>query len=84
MLPEDTAGISADHVYQLAGYLQEAAPQAFDSLGRMLWGQPAVLATVSGVLLLHLLRPVADRSGVAAAATPAVAAPVTAAAAPRR
>lgn len=54
--PDDTASVSADHVYQLAGYLQEAAPQAFDLLGRWLGSQPAALATVSGVLLWQALR----------------------------
>lgn len=53
---EDTARVTADHIYQLAGYLQEAAPQAFVQVGQLLGEHPAALATVSGVLLWQALR----------------------------
>ena len=69
---EDTARVTADHIYQLAGYLQETAPQAFVQLGQLLGEHPAALATVSGVLLWQVIR------------GPAGAAPVAALRAPRR
>jgi hypothetical protein len=53
---EDTFAVSADHVYQLAGYLQESAPEVFRQVGQLLADNPAALATVSGVLLLQALR----------------------------
>lgn len=63
--PEDTQQITADHIFQLASYLQEAAPQAFVQLGQLLTDQPAALATVSGVLLWQLLRRAPAGSGSA-------------------
>jgi hypothetical protein len=53
---EDTAAVSADHVFQLAAYLQERAPEALASLTDLLASHPAALATVSGALLWDLLR----------------------------
>lgn len=53
---DDTQLVTEDHVYQLALYLQEAAPQGLARLGELLSQQPAALATVSGVLLLEALR----------------------------
>ena len=53
---EDTALVSADQVFQLAAYLQERSPEAFQALGDLLAHQPAALATVSGALLWDLLR----------------------------
>lgn len=53
---EDTAAVSADHVFQLAAYLQERAPEALTSLTDLLASHPAALATVSGALLWDLLR----------------------------
>jgi hypothetical protein len=53
---EDTRQVTEDHVYQLALYLQEAAPQGLARLADLLSQQPAALATVSGALLLEALR----------------------------
>lgn len=53
---EDTAAVSADHVFQLAAYLQERTPGALASLTDLLATHPAALATVSGALLWDLLR----------------------------
>jgi len=53
---EDTAAVSADHVFQLAAYLQERTPEALSSLSDLLASHPAALATVSGALLWDLLR----------------------------
>ena len=53
---EDTASVSADHVFQLVCYLQERTPQALGALSDLLSSQPAALATVSGALLWDLLR----------------------------
>ena len=53
---EDTAAVSADHVFQLVAYLQERTPEALASLTELLATHPAALATVSGALLWDLLR----------------------------
>lgn len=53
---EDTTAVSADHVFQLATYLQERTPEALASLTDLLATHPAALATVSGALLWDLLR----------------------------
>jgi hypothetical protein len=53
---EDTAGVTADHIYQLASYLQEAAPEALSQLVQLMAAHPASLSTASGLLLMHALR----------------------------
>ena len=62
---DDLVSVSADDVYQLAGYLLEAAPEAFGRVVHLLASNPTALATVSGVLLWQALRSAGRRGGLA-------------------
>jgi hypothetical protein len=58
---EDTASVTAEHVYQLATYLQQATPEVFRHLGKLLADNPAALTTLGGVLLLQTLHALTTR-----------------------
>lgn len=52
---DDASRISADHLFELARYLQQARPEVFAGLPDLLSGNPMLLATTgSGALLLAL------------------------------